>query len=316
MKYKCKICNYVSCDKSNYNKHIKSKSHDENSKRQPYVTTQYISGADSKYNCSDCGETFAYSSGYYRHKKSRCPANKNNLIDDHIKTKELEIEVKMLKSQLEKYEKMNTQLLKYVKDNKPSNTTNNTYNISVKNYVQQNYSDAPALEGIQDYSKLTFEDNSFIETLVYNYNNNTLHKYLGDFIVGYYSKEDPSQQSLWNSDVSRLTYIIKELLANNESNWNHDFKGVKVKSYVINPLLRYIKKSINDYWMTHIDHVKTGDIDSIRKMQEIYITIHKIKKIIDSCILADDIVRYIAPKFYMDKRDTIEYSIEHFIEED
>ncbi|QKF93991.1 zinc finger C2H2-type protein [Fadolivirus algeromassiliense] len=297
MKYECKECKYVSFDKSNYNKHMKSKSHNNNISD----SIQHVSRLPSKFNCQDCGEKFAYSSGYYRHRKSRCPNIKKDFNDEQLKTEKLELEVERLKFELNK---MNSQLLKYVSQNKPTNTTNNTYNISVKNYIQQNYSDAPALEGITDYSKLTFEDNEFIETLAYNYNNNTLHKYLGDFIVGYYSKENPSEQSLWNSDVSRLTYIIKELLANNQSNWNHDFKGVKVKSYVINPLLKYIRKCINDYLMTHIDRIKSGDIEAIR-LQEIYIAIHRIKLIIDNSMLADDIVRYIAPKFYMDKRDLI-----------
>jgi hypothetical protein len=310
----------VTCDKSNYNKHINSSSHSKLSHNDNIVTIN-DNNKVLNYKCDKCDKIFSYRSGLSRHKKD---CNKISTDNDHLKTEKLELEVKILKDTLEnyqsvisKYEKMNGQLLKYVSQNKPSNTTNNTYNISVKNYIQQNYSDAPALEGIQDYSKLMFEDNEFMETLAYNFNNNTLHKYLGDFIVGYYAKEDPSQQSLWNSDVSRLTYIIKELLVNNESNWNHDFKGVKVKSYVINPLLRYIKKSINEYWITHIDHVKSGDFESIKRIQEIYISIHKIKQIIDNGILADDIVRYIAPKFYMDKRDLVSDQINDlFIDED
>ena len=46
-----------------------------------------------------------------------------------------------------------------------------------------------------------------MDTLVYNYENKNLHKYLGDFIIGHYKKDNPSEQSMWSSDVSRLTYL-------------------------------------------------------------------------------------------------------------
>lgn len=309
MKYNCNICNYKTNDKSNFNKHMNCNTHIGLSSNDNNMVTNDNNKLPS-HKCVKCGKIFSYRSGLSRHKKE-CDIS----LQDNSKTKELENAVMLLKSRLEKYEKVNAQLFKYVKENQPSNTTNNTFNISVKNYIQQNYSDAPALEGIKDYDKLTFEDNDFMGTLVYNFNNDTLHKYLGDFLVGYYSKENPSEQSLWNSDVSRLTYIVKELLANNKSIWNHDFKGIKVKSYIINPLLRHIKKSMNEYWFSHIDNIASGDADNLRKIQETFVTIQKIRKVIDNGILSDEIVRYIAPKFYMDKRDIITDDInDHFVD--
>ena len=37
---KCEICNYVSCDKSNYNKHIKTKKHKDAVKARESVITK------------------------------------------------------------------------------------------------------------------------------------------------------------------------------------------------------------------------------------------------------------------------------------
>ena len=37
MKYMCKLCNYESCDKSNYSRHLKSSSH------------KHLSGEDNSY---------------------------------------------------------------------------------------------------------------------------------------------------------------------------------------------------------------------------------------------------------------------------
>ena len=144
-------------------------------------------------------------------------------------------------------------------------------------------------------------EDEFVSIISYNHTQCCLHQYLGDFIVKYYKKDDPKQQSVWSSDVSRLTYIIKELLDNKQSIWNHDYKGVKTKSYIINPLLQYIRKILNDYWVANIDNFKNLDVDYLNKLFTIFKSIHEIKKEIDSGKLADAIIKYIAPKFYMNK---------------
>ena len=62
-----------------------------------------------------------------------------------------------------------------------------------------------------------------------------------------YKKSDPKDQSIWNTDDNRLTYIIKELMHNNSSNWIVDKKGLKTKEYLINPLLTHIKELLISY---------------------------------------------------------------------
>jgi hypothetical protein len=196
-------------------------------------------------------------------------------------------------------------LLNHVKNNKSITNNGNIYNVSVKNYVQQNYPDAPPLEELHDYSSIKYalEYDDFIDTIVYNYNHSCLHKYFGDFIIKYYKKDDPSKQSMWSSDTARLTYIIKELLSNKGSIWNHDYKGVKTKNYIITPLLEYIKEYIDEYWIKNIDMFKSSDLEQLNKFNKIYQTIYKIRKDIENEVLSNDIVRYIAPHFYMSKKN-------------
>jgi hypothetical protein len=247
----------------------------------------------------NCGKKFNHASSLSRHKKDCSEVKLNEKLD-------------ILLKKIDNYEKLNKELLTYVKENKPI-----TYNISVKNYIQKKFSDAPELLEMTEYAKLTFDDEDFIGTITYKYNNNCLDSYLGDFIVQYYKKEDPSQQSLWNSDISRLTYIIKELMANNKSIWNHDFKGVKTKNYIINPLLKYIKKTINDYWVTHIDNMKSLEMNEIIKLQMTLQSLYKIKKEIETGNLANSIIKYIAPYFYMDRKNQEDnIYVEHFIDSD
>lgn len=295
MKYLCESCNYETDNKSNYNKHLVSASH--------YVVSSPTNNIDrNKLICPNCNKTFAHESSYSRHIKYRCVKIRINLLEKELDDKNKEIEKKnkeIEKKENEYLKKQNKILIDLIKSGK----IGTTYNLSVKNYVQKNYSDAPALEGLENYAQITFEDEDFIGTLVYNYNNGILHKYIGNFLIKHYTKENPSEQSIWNSDTSRLTYIIKELLSDNKTCWNHDYKGVKTKTRIICPLLRYIKKTLNEYWMNNIDKFKMMETKKLESIQSTFITIHKIKKDIDNGLLASDVVKYIAPHFYMNRND-------------
>ena len=327
MKYSCTKtnCNYSTNDKSNFNKHMKSSTHLPINKYNHKIVIEN----PKQYVC-DCDKIFTCKQHLSRHRLHNCEKTKTNIENQVIiLTNKIENYETINKHLLIQNENMSKLLMEYVKNTNSTITNNNnkiinTYNISIKNYLQQNYPNAPALNGITDYSKLKYdtEYDDFIDALVYNHNNSYLKKYLGDFIIYNYKKNNPSTQSVWSSDISRLTYIIKELLANNESTWNHDYKGIKIKKYIIDPLLKYIKEYIDEYWIKNLDLFKTVDIEQLNKFNKTYTTIYQIKKDIDGDILGNDIVKYIAPQFYMDKTNVInnddnqinnEY-ISHFID--
>lgn len=325
MKYQCDVCDYETHDKSNFNKHNKSDTH--------IKTVDYIeANPPPKYVC-ECGNNYSSRQNLSRHRLYYCKQSKEiNVPSNTADVEKLELTIQLLKKDIEitkvlaqkekeieiaqteiKLQKQHIEALNdYIKRDKPTN--NNNYNISVKNYIQQNYPNAPALEGIQDYAKLTYDpdtetEDDLLEQIVYNYNHSNLHKYLGNFIIECYKKDDPTQQSLWSSDVSRLTYIIKELLANNKTMWNHDYKGIKIKQYIIEPLLKYIVKNIDKYIKNTDNYaqasrkVKEIDIDMLvhtTKMRTILIKI-KTDELTD---LSNNINKYIAPFFSVNKQES------------
>lgn len=312
MKYFCELCNYNTHDKSNYNRHLRTKIHTTKLDVSGYTRNDQAHGRKQRYICDSCGAKFKYTSGLYRHRKARCNNNNTSTTNNNLNITQL---INVI-----------TELNENLKVSK-SNTVNY---ITVK-YIQQNFLMAPPLDKLQDYADkfndtLAIEeldnssnssnssitstssnnnnsnnkhDSRLMEQLIFNFKSNTLHKYLGDFIIKYYKKDEPSQQSIWNTDTSRLNYFIKELITNNETNWTKDSKGIKTKNYIIIPLLEYINAYVtNSYNYLNKKLVKEHSIKKCNIIAKDMQSLQEITKCINNNnVLTDQIIRYIAPYF-------------------
>jgi hypothetical protein len=283
MNYDCGICNRRFHNKSNYNRHLKSKAHAD-------VSIGVSIEVSMAKKCK-CGKEFTHSSSLSRHRRN-CH-NKNNTANEVTELKEQVAELTSTIKKLVEFSDRNTTI---------NSNNNTTYKISIKNYIQQTYPNAPPLEAMSDYSRLAYKEYKLLDTIVYHYENKNLHKYLGDFIISHYKKNNPAEQSMWSSDISRLTYIVSELLESKKSIWSHDFKGARIKDYIIMPLLNYIRNCIDEYWNSI--EVKKCNIKDIQGIEAEFMYRNKVAQIaslIDNNILADDIIKYIAPYFSIDK---------------
>ncbi len=171
-------------------------------------------------------------------------------------------------------------------------------------YITTNYTKAPVMLPITDQSIITKNDDNFINEVVYSHTNDSLDTKIGDIIIAHYKKTDPKQQSLWTSDVSRLTYIMRTLI-NNKEDWFIDKKGNGLKTNIIDPILTdYIKPLLLTYIGNQqglVANIKDGDKfeDIFNRME----TANLIIKSINESILADNIIKYIASHFYCQKTD-------------
>lgn len=319
MKFNCNLCNYLTENKSNYNRHINSNKHmlnnnqlnknilNDNRLNNNILNSNQIidKPCRNSYLCEKCEKAFHHRSGLYKHKRKCFEYNEcNDKINELVKEiKELkEKQENHQQQQLTKIIEMRKEIKNELKD-QLTNISNNTYNISIINYIQKNYSDAPYLSKLDDYSIID-SDNSLINTLIYHHNHDMLPHCIGNLLVKYYKKEDPSQQSIWNSDASRLTYVIKELLANNQTSWNRDSKGLKTKEYIIIPMLNYIKQYICDYIDKSTSNISNLTTKQCTKIVEEQVKLGLIIQYINTN-LAEDIVKYIAPYFNALKQLTI-----------
>ena len=214
--------------------------------------------------CEFCLISYSRMGSLTRHKKicsNKYKYEKELTLENQIAS----LNAKLAQSEKDKeasIQLLNTQLKQYKKENKHYMEETNYYkkmlceagglvkkSVSTLSYVAKNYDSAPALEtiAVKEIDYFNDTEKKITEDILSSYKHKTLGKYLGDFIIIAYKKNNPENQSIWNTDDSRLTYIIKELMHNNSSNWVIDKKGVKTTTYLIEPLLAHVKELLISY---------------------------------------------------------------------
>jgi hypothetical protein len=237
MNYCCDVCNYETLNHAHWNRHIESDKHKKNSEANNKKTTMVI-------KCQYCNISFTKISNLYRHQRTTCVSKiitekeiQHVQEINKLKQQMLEIQVAEMKKQIEKLEHANTQMHE---TNKISSTTLDK-SVSALTYLTTTRKKAPVLQQItQEKAKeLLHYEKRLYDFILHHNSEGTLDQYIGDIILKYIKKEDPDEQSVWNSDVSRLTYLVR-CLVEDEQKWQRDAKGVLFSKYVITPIIKYL----------------------------------------------------------------------------
>ena len=158
------------------------------------------------------------------------------------------------------------------------------------NYILTNYPNAPALTGRESYKNLLESKTmTFIDVICMYHSDNKLVQFVGDYLIKEYLNKEPNKQSLWTTDLSRLTYIISEARKNGNI-WSYDKKGVQTKKIIIEPILQYIRNELYNYCQ------KKGGTTKAHILKKM-IASNEIIQTIDNGELLEKINKYIAPEF-------------------
>lgn len=290
MKYECKICNFETNRKANYNDHIETIKHKNNKKLN-----------SNKYKCELCNKGYATKANYDKH-INKCQNRQSNMINDKVQNDITELK-ESFKNNEDYIRIICTGAIK---------VANNT--LSTMSFLTNFMTNAPALNTNIDFKAMLCrkEDNDFktenemVLDIIIFYKNKILVQFLGDIIIESYKKNKPEEQSLWNSDVARLNYIIRELV-NNKLMWTRDSQGIKVNELIIYPLLEVIRKSLVKYknQQLSLQNISNTEKDINFNHVDNYlniVTVSEIIKDIDELKLNEEINKYISPYFYFDKR--------------
>jgi len=295
MEFKCEMCNYETDVKYCYQKHLKTQKHELNANK-----TTINKKKNKDHKCNYCDNNFTTPSSLARHHKS-C-IQKNKLIQVVC---EKDKEIEHLKDKIEMLQSENRNLKVLVTNAGSIIKTS----VSTLSYVVQNYTNAPVLEPLNDYDTIQYndKDDEFdIMTMIFHHHRKrSLAGYLGDFIVKSYKKDDPSQQALWSSDAVRLNYIVREII-NKKTDWSVDKGGIKTTSYIIDPFLEYIRQLLVDF--NEDNRLENYLHDNVLRMKQRMDDLNASAEIISDIknkVLTDQIIKYIAPHFYLSKNNEL-----------
>ena len=178
--------------------------------------------------------------------------------------------------------------------------------VSSLTHVINNHGNAPAIETIkyEDFKNVeNVDDDKLIDQLYYNYNHGLAGQYIGDNIIKLYKKDDPKKQSVWNTDTNRLTYLLKNVLYNNESKWTVDKKGVETINYLISPVLNKIKIMSKKFHTKNCFDFVNNSPDKIFFINDAHVNL---TSDIDDKELHTEVLKYISSHFYLNNKVAID----------
>ena len=316
MKYICKECNYETHDSGNFVRHKNTKKHvlnvnnimkinniqNKDPIRDPVeIQMNGIEGTKS-YLCQYCDQLFKHKTNLYRHQKHRC------LIK--LETQNVNIENEDLKKQ-------NKKLMDIV-ENQSKSVENNSETIkksmNVLSYVTKQYPDAPPIEELE-YDKfdkiskfLMYDDKSkkkinysIEEIILFYFKNDKLPEILGKAIAEEYKKDNPNNQSMWATDVSRLTFIVKNVIGKtNKSKWISDKNGVHFMELIIKPMFEIIKEKMREYIKNgrlEETEIRDDDIENITMKLSNMQSAGELIRLINLNKFEGKVLKYVSPYF-------------------
>jgi hypothetical protein len=286
--HNCEPCEYSTDSKKDYRKHMATDKHyrilKEFEQRLLDQKQSDKSQQDSSKTCSCqlCHEEIL-KKDILVHLATTCPVLLvQRQLDDQ------KCENKLLKNQLESEKKMREvqveakdviveakdEIVEILKEeNKNKNKVLNTVSTTASNatsalkYITTHYANAPPLQPIplKDYSKILDEE-KISDIMVQQFEDDTLHEYLGNMLIKLFRKNDPLIQALWNSDAARQTFLIKTL-----KEWTVDKKGIKFTETVVNPFLIHIQNIL----LAHKNKVYDSTLEYISKVDKLQQEVYK-----------------------------------------
>ena len=248
----CNQCNYTAKFQHHYDAHLKSFRHKKNvlEYKKNQKKTKKEQDGNKKHVCSYCPAEFSTQSGMLRH-QNKCKNDeiaklklcmeqqrqqteiesrlKQIELENKLKQAEMENEIKILRIKLESSESVNKTFIKgkdetieILKNQSVATNTIASKSVSALTYLVMKHKDAPPLLQIEreDTKKLLRygKDDDLTNNILNKYSSGMLDEFIGDIIVGFYKKSNPDDQSIWNSDASRLTFLIKNIVGD-KSEW-------------------------------------------------------------------------------------------------
>ena len=330
VKYECKICDYISSNKTDYERHLKTKKHLKLKMRGnafPTVLEKNAKTPFKKINFCVCGRRFKTRSGVWKHKKlcdfwkkyssenvsknvSNVSKKRQNVskfknedkqekmkINDtnsntiilnmkeeleHLQLQKAQLEIQKLKKEIDNLDNpeyknsLTSNLVETIGKIAGNNNCNNTNNISINMYLNENCKNAMNLEDFVKNITVSLQDLNYSK-------HNGYAKGITNIFIKQLEDLEPSERPIHCSDKKRMKFYVKD-----DNKWEPDKNNVKITNTIRNISTEQVKalnewealnpnfqenKELLSEWQNMINNITGGD-----NSQEISKNINKIKK--------------------------------------
>jgi hypothetical protein len=174
--------------------------------------------------------------------------------------------------------------------------------VSALTYANTELVNGPILTKLCKFDFVDDEDG--VNDLLHYSTENMLHEYIGDIIIGLYKKDKPIDQALWNTDSSRLVYIIRQKV-DTKTLWEKDLNLERIKSFIVAPIIEYfiecidnVKTKANKFINKHRECGKRDKMwNLVAEKKQMCVDLIHIKTTLLNPKLSKHIIKYITPKF-------------------
>lgn len=237
IKYECKDCDYKSCNKKDYKRHLTTPKH----KR---ITNDYKKNP-IKFICEFCNKSYKHRQNLYRHKKKCKEAleyyEQGNEIQELNNNSSIEIKT-MLKSILEENkllrEKISTLELNSTTIANSNINSNNKYTINM--FLNEKCKNAMNIDQFVEKLKITLEDLQYTK-------NNGYTKGLSNIFIKSLNDMEVTERPIHCTDQKRLQFYVKD-----DDKWDKDKDNKKIDSSIKEVSKRQVKK-LQDWVKAHPD---------------------------------------------------------------
>jgi hypothetical protein len=292
-KFRCELCDYSTCRKGQYERHLETDKH----KKTENDSKMVVNGSDlvpksSKYECN-CGKIYKYDSGYYRHKK-KCN-NENLLLNNeklinnqspNIITPELVMElIKDNKEMKQIILEQNYTINNLVKNgtnqanhntNSLNNNNNKTFNLQF--FLNETCKDAMNIMDFVDSIKLQLSDLENVGELGYTQG-------ISNIITTNLKALDVTQRPVHCIDKKRETMYIKdhdkwEKEDNNKTKLRKVIKTISNKNIKLLPQFREKNPEYNNSFSIISEKYDKIVIEAMSGSENDDKIIHNISKVV------------------------------------
>jgi hypothetical protein len=252
-KFSCKICDYFTDKKTDYNKHVYTIKHQKlvNASKMLENANQNVDNPIFEYNCQ-CGKKYSHNSSYYRHKKlcnQDKPINFEGKDKDEIIIMLIKQNAELIKTQqdvMKGQQDITMEIMKNGTNNTTTNTNSHNKTFNLQLFLNETCKDAMNIDEFVSSIKVSLDD-------LENTGRKGYIEGISNIILKHLNNLEQQLRPVHCSDSKREIFYIKD---NNEWIKENTDKPVLTKAIklIANENIKQIK-----YWQERYPDCRASD---------------------------------------------------------